>query len=236
MRKKIKKTIPNILTLFNLFFGCISITLLQSKHFEYSSLFTMFSLILDLLDGFLSRFFHIENEFGKELDSLADMVSFGLVPSMIVFDLLKKNKGIPFIEWSSFLITIFSAWRLALFNITKEKNYYGLTTPINTLFFSSLSVILSKKNIVLSPVILLIIVFLSCYFLISKIPMFSLHFYGFYWKKNRTRYLFLLISMFLLLTLHMVAFPCIIVFYIITSICYHCYQNKLNRKKIHINT
>ncbi|WP_238784276.1 CDP-alcohol phosphatidyltransferase family protein [Blattabacterium cuenoti] len=118
--KKIIKTIPNVLTLFNLFFGCISLTFLQSKHFECSAFFTMFSLIFDLLDGFLSRFLNLENEFGKELDSLADMVSFGIVPSMIVFFLL-KNKKIPFIEWFSFLISIFSAWRLAQFNLTSSS-------------------------------------------------------------------------------------------------------------------
>ncbi|WP_185851666.1 CDP-alcohol phosphatidyltransferase family protein [Blattabacterium cuenoti] len=232
--KKIIKKIPNTLTLFNLFFGCISLTFLQSKHFECSAFFTMLSLIVDLLDGFFSRFLNIENEFGKELDSLADMVSFGIVPSMIVFFLL-KNEKIPFIEWSAFFISIFSAWRLAQFNIffskknEKKRNYYGLSTPINTLFFSSLSMI--KDHILLSPIIILMMVFLSCYFLISKIPMFSFYFDGFSWKKNKIRYLFLLMSIFLLLTLHMFSLPCIIIFYIITSIS--IYYNKLNRKNSH---
>ncbi|AWU43907.1 CDP-diacylglycerol--serine O-phosphatidyltransferase [Blattabacterium sp. (Cryptocercus kyebangensis)] len=243
--KKIIKIIPNIFTLLNLFFGCISIIFLQSKLFEYSAFFTIFSLIFDTLDGFLSRYLKIENKFGKELDSLADMVSFGLVPSIIVFLLFKNINGnqkiIPFIEWSSFLIPIFSAWRLAKFNITyhMDNKNYGLTTPVNTIFFTSLSIIMKYKpskniniaikEIVFSPIIIFFMIFFSCYFLITKIPMISFNFYGFSWKRNKKRYLFLLISIFLLLTLHMVAIPCIVILYIITSIYFH----RFNRKKLH---
>ncbi|WP_113738458.1 CDP-alcohol phosphatidyltransferase family protein [Blattabacterium clevelandi] len=243
--KKIKKIIPNIFTLLNLFFGCISIIFLQSKLFEYAAIFTIFSLIFDFLDGFISRSMKIENQFGKELDSLADMVSFGLVPSIIVFLLFKNMNGnqkiIPFIEWSSFLITIFSACRLAKFNITyyMDKKNYGLTTPVNTIFFTSLSIIMKYKpnnninilikEIIFSPIIMFLIIFFSCYFLITKIPMISLKFYGFSWKKNKKRYLFLLMSILLLLTLHMVAIPCIVILYMITSIYFH----RFNRKKLH---
>ncbi|AWU43362.1 CDP-diacylglycerol--serine O-phosphatidyltransferase [Blattabacterium punctulatus] len=244
--KKITKIIPNIFTLLNLFFGCISIIFLQSKLFEYSAIFTTFSLIFDFLDGFISRSMKIENKFGKELDSLADMVSFGLVPSIIVFLLFQNMNGnqkiIPFIEWSSFLITIFSAWRLAKFNITyyMDKKNYGLTTPVNTIFFTSLSIIMKKyipsnniniiiKKMIFSPIIMFFIIFFSCYFLITKIPMISFNFYGISWKKNKKRYLFLLMSLLLLLTLHMVAIPCIIILYMITSIYFH----RFNRKKLH---
>ncbi|AER40564.1 MAG: CDP-alcohol phosphatidyltransferase family protein [Flavobacteriales bacterium] len=223
-----KKVIPNIFTLFNLFFGCLSI--IQSKCLECSAWFTIGSLIFDLLDGFTSRFMKTESKFGKELDSLADMVSFGIVPSIrifILFSSMNENQKIPFIEWSSFLIPIFSACRLAQFNMDQKQ--YGLTTPVNALFFTSLSLIkkytipsnnigILIKDIVFSPITILFIIFFSCYFLISKIPMLSLNFSGFSCKRNRKRYLFLLISIFLLLTLHIVAIPCIIIFYIIISI------------------
>ncbi|WP_317167311.1 CDP-alcohol phosphatidyltransferase family protein [Blattabacterium cuenoti] len=239
--KIIRKNIPNIFTLLNLFFGCISIIILiQYKNFKFSFICTIFSLICDFLDGFFSRFMKIENKFGKELDSLADIISFGIVPSIIIFFLLKKiNIKIPFVEWSSFLITIFSACRLANFNISKNRYTYGLNTPINTLFFTSLSVILFipstnystifvKKIIFSYPMTILFIIFFSCYFLISKILMFSFIFNGYSWKKNKKRYVFLIISIFLLLTLQIVSLPCIIIFYLITSIYFDRFNN--NRK------
>ncbi|WP_185876925.1 CDP-alcohol phosphatidyltransferase family protein [Blattabacterium cuenoti] len=225
---KIKKTVPNVLSLLNLFFGCISIIFLQLKKFDISATATLFSVIFDFLDGFFSRFIKNENKFGKELDSLSDMVSFGVVPSIIVFNLFKamKNK-IPFIEWISFSISIFSAYRLARFNI--DSSYKGLTTTINTLFFSSLSIIITYslvptyiKNIIIHPITMLILIFFSCYLLVSRIPMISFKLKGISWKKNKILYIFLLISIFLLLTLHiMVALLSIIICYIIISIFFH---------------
>ncbi|WP_238785687.1 CDP-alcohol phosphatidyltransferase family protein [Blattabacterium cuenoti] len=233
------KIIPNLLSLLNLFCGCMSIIFLQSRNFDASSFTTLLSVIFDFLDGFVSRLIKNENKFGKELDSLSDMVSFGIVPSIIVFILLKTmKKKIPFIEWFSFLISIFSACRLAKFNINPYNNIYrGLTTTVNTLFFSSLSIIITThsavsffaKKIIMSPIIMLFLIFFSCYFLVSKIPMISLNFNGLLWKKNKIRYIFLLISTFLLLTLHVVAIPCIIICHITISIFFH---KKKNMKKI----
>ncbi|WP_341658595.1 CDP-alcohol phosphatidyltransferase family protein [Blattabacterium cuenoti] len=238
-----KKIIPNIFTLLNLFCGCISIIFLQSKNFNDSAISTLFSIIFDFLDGFFSRLIKIENLFGKELDSLADMISFGMVPSIIVFLLLENKTPIPFVEYLSFLISIFSACRLAKFNINNNpdnKNYImGLTTPVNTLFFSSLSLIITNNTVpfiiknekkIIYLIIMLFMIFLSCYLLVSKITMFSFNFKNFYWKNNKIRYIFLLISTFLLLSLQMIALPCIIIFYIIISIYFH------RLKKIHIKT
>ncbi|WP_341653040.1 CDP-alcohol phosphatidyltransferase family protein [Blattabacterium cuenoti] len=213
---------------------------MQSKNFNNSAIFTLFSIIFDFLDGFFSRLIKIENLFGKELDSLSDMISFGMVPSIIVFLLLENKTPIPFIEYLSFLISIFSAYRLAKFNINKNPNnknqIMGLTTPVNTLFFSSISLIITNDPVPINDkkiiylIVMLFMVFLSCYLLVSKITMFSFNFKNFSWKKNKIRYIFLLISTFLLLTLHMIALPCIIIFYIITSIYFH------RLKKIHIKT
>ncbi len=238
-----KKIIPNIFTLLNLFCGCVSIIFLQSKNFNNSAISILFSIIFDFLDGFFSRLIKIENLFGKELDSLADMISFGMVPSIIVFFLLENKTPIPFIEYLSFLISIFSACRLAKFNINNHpdnKNHIiGLTTPVNTLFFSSLSLIITNNTVtfikikekkIIYLIVMLFMIFLSCYLLVSKITMFSFNFKNLSWKKNKIRYIFLLISTFLLLTLHMIALPCIIIFYIITSIYFH------RLKKIHIKT
>ncbi|WP_238784876.1 CDP-alcohol phosphatidyltransferase family protein [Blattabacterium cuenoti] len=212
---------------------------MQSKNFNDSAIFTFFSIIFDFLDGFFSRLIKIENMFGKELDSLADMISFGMVPSIIVFLLLENKTPIPFIEYLSFLISIFSACRLAKFNITPYKNHIiGLTTPVNTLFFSSLSLIITKndavsfinKKKIIYLIVMLFMIFLSCYLLVSRMTMFSFNFKNFSWKKNKIRYIFLLISTFLLLSLQIMALPCIIIFYIIISIYFH------RLKKIHIKT
>ncbi|WP_238784137.1 CDP-alcohol phosphatidyltransferase family protein [Blattabacterium cuenoti] len=227
-----QKIIPNIFTLLNLFCGCTSIIFLQSKNFNFSAIATLFSIIFDFLDGFFSRLIKNENLFGKELDSLSDMVSFGVVPSVIVFLLLKENSLIPFIEYLAFFIAIVSACRLAKFNIS--PNYIvGLTTTVNTMFFSSLSIIIKNYTIpffinqkIIYLIIMLFIIFLSCYFLVSQITMFSFNFKDFSWKKNKMRYIFLLISIFLLLTLHMIAFPCIIIFYIIISVYFHRLKQK----------
>ncbi len=205
---------------------------MQSKNFNHSTIATSFSIIFDFLDGFFSRLIKNENQFGKELDSLADMVSFGIVPSIIVFLLLKEKSPIPFIEYSAFFISIVSAYRLAKFNINPRNHIVGLTTPVNTLFFSSLSIIITNHAIpfidkkIIYFITMLFMIFFSCYFLVSQITMFSLNFENFYWKNNKMRYIFLLISTFLLLTLHMIALPCIIVFYIITSIYFHRLKQK----------
>ncbi|WP_238785001.1 CDP-alcohol phosphatidyltransferase family protein [Blattabacterium cuenoti] len=207
---------------------------MQSKNFDYSIIATLFSIIFDFLDGFFSRLIKNKNTFGKELDSIADMVSFGIVPSIIVFLLLEEKTPIPFIEYSAFFISIFSAYRLAKFNIN-SYNYnhiVGLTTPLNTLFFSSLSIIITNHTALFTDkkiiylIVMLFMIFFSCYFLVSQITMFTLNFENFYWKNNKIRYIFLLISTFLLLTLHMTALPCIIIFYIITSIYFHRLKQK----------
>ncbi|WP_341659911.1 CDP-alcohol phosphatidyltransferase family protein [Blattabacterium cuenoti] len=216
---------------------------MQSKNFNNSAISTLFSIIFDFLDGFFSRLIKTENLFGKQLDSLADMISFGMVPSIIVFLLLENKTPIPLIEYLSFLISIFSACRLAKFNINNNpdnKNHImGLTTPVNTLFFSSLSLIITNDTVpfiiknekkIIYLIIMLFMIFFSCYLLVSKITMFSFNFKNFYWKNNKIRYIFLLISTFLLLSLHIIALPCIIIFYIITSIYFH------RLKKIHIKT
>ncbi|WP_185877969.1 CDP-alcohol phosphatidyltransferase family protein [Blattabacterium cuenoti] len=213
--------IPHFFSLINLFFGCVSIILLQKEDFYTSFIFTIISIIFDFLDGFLSRIIKIDNKFGKELDSLSDIVSFGIVPSIIAFFLLKKISPTNFnIEWISFSISISSAWRLAHFNLLNQKKFiYGLTTPINTLFFYSLLYMIQTKKIIYHPFIIICIIFFSCYLLNSKILMISFNFKGLSWNKNKERYIFLLISLFILLNLNFMIFLFyIIIIYIMTSI------------------
>ncbi|WP_317168508.1 CDP-alcohol phosphatidyltransferase family protein [Blattabacterium cuenoti] len=235
--KKIIHWLPNIITLLNLFFGCISIILLQKQYCIESFMFNLFSIFFDYIDGLLSRFIKNENQFGKELDSMADLISFGFYPSIIVFMLFQTN---TMYAWCAFLILICSSLRLARCNLYQNKYNYGLKTPINALFFSSLYVIIFMSNnntgfmnkvIILSNIQILIMIFLSCYLLISKIHMFSLKFKGKSWKKNNGRYIFIFISIIFLLTLHLIAIPCMILLYIIYSIFYQFYPKKIHYKE-----
>ncbi|XCI74881.1 MAG: CDP-alcohol phosphatidyltransferase family protein [Flavobacteriales bacterium] len=226
-----KRHLPNVLTLANLFCGCIAtVLLLEGPYYTWAALMTAFSLIFDFLDGLFARILHAKSPMGKELDSLADIVSFGLVPGIIVFTFLKNDLGKDhFLEyaWAAFFITLFSAWRLAHFNldIYQNENFKGLATPVNTLFFMALTITKSEdpgyaliQTIINSPILILTITFISCYLLVSTIPMFSLKFKSFSWNENKHRYIFLVLAGLFLIILRSSALPCIIILYIITSI------------------
>ncbi len=210
----------------------MSIIFLNYKNFfNYSVIFTLLSIVFDVLDGYISRIMkNTDNKFGRELDSLADMVSFGVVPTLTTYLLLKKLNINFYIEWISISIAIFSALRLAKFNTYNNKK--GLKTPINTLFFYSIFIIINtktsffiKKIIINNPIIIIILLFFSCYFLISKISMLSLKFQGLSWNKNKIRYIFIFSSLFLFMILQVFSLPCIIINYIIISILF---KNKKN--------
>lgn len=233
IKKRIKKIIPNILTFINLISGCISIIfILQNNNLIYSFYFTILSILFDFLDGFLSRKMKVETEFGKRLDSVSDMVSFGIVPTMIIFSSLKEIYINSYMKWISLFIPIFSAYRLS--NTEKNDKTYGLTTPINTLFFSIFFILFFKKKnpliiyLMCNPVIVISLILFFCYLLISRIEMFSFKFTGISWTNNKSIYIFLLVSLWLLYTSKVVAFLLIIIYYIILSI-YNYIKKKLLR-------
>lgn len=231
--------IPNALTLANLFCGCVAVVLLlQGPYYMCTALITALSLILDFLDGAVARLLNVKSLMGRELDSLADMVSFGLVPGVIVFTFLKDNSlqelhfsGYPLhfsgYPWMAFLIPLFTALRLAYFNLDKSQseNFKGLPTPANALFFIGLTIVSPGapgydwiREITSSPMSMLTLIFFSCYLLVSKIPMFSLKFKSFYWEENKHRYLFLILSGLFLIVLRASALSCIVILYIMISI------------------
>ena len=148
-------SLPNIITLSNLFFGCLTVLLLVENKLEiqYVFILTFICLILDFFDGLIARFFNLKSDIGIQLDSLADMISFGLVPGIIIYNLFNQapssyvgsifSSVVPFF---SFLVTIASAIRLAKFNISKSNSNFfkGLPTPANTILIYSLSIIISE--------------------------------------------------------------------------------------------
>lgn len=228
-------TLPNLLTLINLFCGCLSVLFLtgqlDSKNIpvpEVTLILMGVSLLCDLLDGMVARMLNQNSEIGIQLDSLADMVSFGLVPGVMMFQLLDLSRtegNFQFIYLSLF-ITLFSALRLAKFNVDTEQTSYfkGLATPANSIFIISLYWIFTERNYLLNKsfdqFILMGITVISCWLLIANIPMFSFKFKNMSWKNNYYKYIFLIISIVLLVVFQMNTVPFIILLYIIISILF----------------
>lgn len=234
-------TIPNLLTLGNLFCGCLAIITLFSFRNEINSaqhlssniyintilILLGLSLLFDLLDGMVARAMKINSEIGVQLDSLADMVTFGVVPGLLMMTLLNSlMETSSYLQYFGLLITLFSALRLAKFNVDTEQSTYfkGLNTPANTILMFSLFWIQNQNGFIVSKefdiYILIGITILSCWLLISNIPIFSFKFKGFTWKDNHYKYVFLIISIILLALFQITALPFIILLYILISIIF----------------
>ena len=226
-------SLPNIITLSNLFFGCLTVLLLVENKLEiqYVFILTFICLILDFFDGLIARFFNLKSDIGIQLDSLADMISFGLVPGIIIYNLFIQapssyvgsifSSVVPFF---SFLVTIASAIRLAKFNISKSNSNFfkGLPTPANTILIYSLSIIISKNNkfadLFLNYSSLMLLVLVSSFLLVCNLKLLSFKFKKFRWKGNRRRIYILLISAILIYMLGFYSVPLIISIYVLASI------------------
>jgi len=216
----IKKHIPNTITCGNLLCGCIALVQAFQGNLVWASYLVGIALVLDFFDGFTARMLKVSSAIGKDLDSLADMVTFGVVPGVLMFTM----EGGGYIY---FIITIFSAIRLAKFNNdTRQTNsFIGLPTPANTMIFASLPLIMKFQPdsqfalfIINFNWILPVSTFILCFLLISEIPLFALKFKNFSWESNKLVYCFLMVSVILLISLKFVAIPLIILLYILVSI------------------
>lgn len=238
--------LPNALTMANLFCGCLAIITVFSGQLENDlkikiiAFLVLFSLIFDFLDGMVARALNIKSDLGKELDSLADVVSFGVLPSCILLLLFGKTDfgfyEFPYFsigfEFFSISIALFSALRLAKFNLDETQTSYfrGLATPANTVLI--LSVALTKflqPNFFLSSYFgdlsfLIGLIAVSCVLLVSNIPMFSFKITGFGFKKNDFRYFFLLATIVLLFSFQFAGLFLAILCYILLSLIY---KNKI---------
>jgi CDP-diacylglycerol--serine O-phosphatidyltransferase len=220
----LKKHIPNAITCANLFSGCIGIVFAFQGNLEYAAYFVVLSGIFDFFDGMVARWLDVKSAIGKELDSLADMVSFGLLPGVVMYQLLCKTDplcfGAPFIAYLGFIITIFSALRLAKFNIDtrQTEEFFGLNTPTNTFLIVSLPFIIKDYPLVGSPILLLAIIIVTSFLLVSEIQLFSLKLSDKSWAKSKFKYIFLIISVILIAVLQFTAVPFILVLYIAMSV------------------
>ena len=265
-------TIPNIITLMNLLCGCLAIVFAFNGDLVWSAYLVGIAAVLDFLDGFVARALKQYSAIGKDLDSLADMVTFGVVPGIVMFQMMRNAFEMHDVQlndamgyWGenrlahhldllnypaafvAFLIPLFSALRLAKFNndTRQSDSFIGVPTPANSILICSFPLIvvqtrgadfmdrllqpgLVPKNwsafdqfwflFIQNPWFLIGITVLMSILLISEIPLFALKVKGFGWTENKLRYIFLAVSLLMLVFLQFIALPLIIVLYVAMSL------------------
>lgn len=229
MANPFTRPIPNTLTCLNLFSGCIACVMAFEARYDAALIFIIASAVFDFFDGMMARLLDAHSPIGKDLDSLADDISFGVAPSVIVFSLFKEMHYPAGMEglsacfpYLAFLLSVFSALRLAKFNndTRQTSSFIGLPVPANALFWASLAVgahdFLTSDGF--NPLYLLLLVCLFSWLLVSEIPMFSLKFKSLSWADNKVSFLFLIICIPLLVLFKISGFSAIIVWYILLSL------------------
>ena len=239
----IKAQIPNLFTMLNLFCGCVALVMVSQNNFEWSFFFVCLGIFFDFFDGFFARKFGVAGPLGVQLDSLADMVTSGVVPGYTIFRFLGEidvkefvlnnciyqYRGADYIPYLGFIITLGACYRLAKFNIDTRQSdsFIGLPTPANTLFFTSLPLlhIFSEYvkddinlNFTLLKIVLVALVLLSAYIMNAEIPLFSLKIKNFSFAKYKLQIFFLVVSVLMLIFLHILAVPLIIILYVLLSV------------------
>ncbi|OIP81777.1 MAG: CDP-diacylglycerol--serine O-phosphatidyltransferase [Porphyromonadaceae bacterium CG2_30_38_12] len=214
-----KKHIPNFITSLNLLAGCMAVYYAFQADYFSSFRLVLLAAVFDFFDGFAARLLRAYSPMGKELDSLADIVSFGLVPGVIAFSLLREAGSSIFLSFVAFVIPIFSALRLAKFNIDERQtsSFIGLPTPANALFWIGISVSF-ESFLVAHPWLVILLAFIFSILLVAEIPMFSLKFKNILWSENKTQFLFLAGCVLLLVLLQINALAAIVAWYIVISI------------------
>ncbi|WP_454966566.1 CDP-alcohol phosphatidyltransferase family protein [Capnocytophaga leadbetteri] len=224
-----KRHIPNIITLCNLLCGCIAVIYAAGGNVYVAGGWVLLGIFFDFFDGFFARLLKVKSEIGLQLDSLADMVTSGVVPGITMYQMLQMsdimkstNAWVVYLPYIGFFITLASAYRLANFNIDTRQTtgFIGLPTPANALFIISLAVIQSTGTIMLlhGTWVLLVITIISSYLLNANLPLFALKFKDYSFKNNAVKYIFLAISVLLIAILKVIAVPIIILLYILLSL------------------
>ncbi|SDB22767.1 CDP-diacylglycerol---serine O-phosphatidyltransferase [Flavobacteriaceae bacterium MAR_2010_188] len=245
----LKKYIPNSITLLNLLSGCLAVIFAVSNDFFTAAIFVFLGIFFDFFDGLLARKFNVQSPLGIQLDSLADMVTSGLVPGIVMFKLISismiseeptystgwnESYQLEVLRYTilpvlGLFITLASAYRLAKFNLDEDQqtSFKGLPTPANALMIISLPLVIQFQNsdlltsIILNPWFLLVVTALSCYLLNSSINLFALKFKHYGLEGNYFRYGLLLLSVILIVWLQFAAIPLIIISYIILSLLHY---------------
>lgn len=243
-----KKHIPNFITCLNLLCGCVAIYFAVFGE-SWASYLVFAAALFDLLDGLAARLLKIQSAIGVQLDSLADVVSFGVVPGMIMVSLLEKAKLSSIIDsihvqaivgCFPLIIIIFSALRLAKFNVDKRQtsSFIGLPTPANAILIASLLIISNEESsrwntILKNPSFIIGSTIILSYLLVSEIPMFSLKMKSFSFNENKIQFIFLLSSIVLLIIFFIKAIPLIIILYILLSLLNYLFNKPKLKDEVH---
>ena len=228
-----KKNIPNFITLLNLFFGCCALASVLYGQFVQAFFFSFASGVADYLDGTFARVLKVKSPLGKQLDSLADMVSFGVVPGAIVYMLLVKGLSghdvlpieLTLAASPAFLITLFAAIRLGKFNIDtrQTENFIGMPTPSCAMFTVGLMLIhhynsFGLARLVTNPIFLYLTIPVLCWLMVARFPMFGLKFKNLAWAGNEIRFIFAAVSLAMIIGLWEASLSPIIIAYVLFSI------------------
>jgi len=231
----IKNHIPNSITGMNLFSGCISIVFSFSHNYEMAIVFIILAAVFDFFDGMAARLLNVKSEIGKELDSLADVVSFGVSPAMIIF--CKMNDLIAvenitnwqiYIPYIAFIVPVFSALRLAKFNLdTRQTNsFIGVPTPANALLISTLVLLPAEWSFLFNIYSLSFICIAMSLLLVAEIHLIALKIKNLSWKDNRIRYIFVIGAVIIAAILMQNAIPFIIIWYVVISVIENMFLNR----------
>ena len=249
--KRLSAHIPNTITLLNLLSGAASLVLASRGYLALACVFIGIAAVLDFFDGLLARLLKVHSAIGEQLDSLADLVSFGLAPSFLLFQHLGQlyaaaghSKGLenmPAMQLAgmalSFLLVVFAALRLARFNIDARQReaFIGVPTPAIALLFATAIGLyyqeteMQQWQLLSQPWIWQATAVAGSLMMVIPLHMFSLKFKDLSWQNNQIRYVFVGFSLILLVLLHAIALPLIIIWYILLSIVYHIFEPKFSR-------
>lgn len=239
----IKAQIPNLFTMLNLFSGCVALVMVADLKFDLAFYFVCLGIFFDFFDGFFARKFNVAGPLGVQLDSLADMVTSGVVPGYVMYHLIMDNKNLytenlplqdQLFPYLGFIITLGACYRLANFNIDTRQtdSFIGLPTPANTLFITSLPLVADyfhneiDLGFSYNRWFLIVVTLVSAYVMNAEIPLFSLKIKNFSFAKYKLQIFFLAVSVLLLIFLQILAVPLIIGFYVILSVI----NNIVNKK------
>ena len=213
--------LPNFLTCCNLLCGCFGIVFVLEGREIPAAYFVWLAGVFDFFDGFAARMLKVSSSIGKELDSLADVVSFGILPALVMYKMISTSSDSSALPYIGFTIAVFSALRLAIFNVdeTQRDSFRGLNTPANTIFITSLPLLYNQVGRWLyEPAVLVAITLLFSFLLVSRIEFFAFKFKSFRWEDNKLRFTFLLLAVLLLISLQYLAVPIVILLYIVFSL------------------
>lgn len=227
---RLLRQLPNLITLLNLFSGCIALIFAFHDNYLYAFGFVALGIFFDFFDGFFARILNASSPLGLQLDSLADMVTSGVTPGLVMYKMLldtAKSHDLPvWLPYLGFVITLASCYRLANFNVDTRQtdSFIGLPTPANALFILSLPLVLANTDslivleLLVTPWVLLLITALSAYMLNAEIPLFALKIKKFSFKENSLQITFLAICILLLVFFRYAGIPLIILTYVSMSL------------------